>query len=317
MKKIIKMIIFGLIVGGAAVASLLLYFIKGYSFSDNQLQTLLILGIICGASALYCFVVGEITRNNSQMDKLWSILPIAYVWVIAIKGSMQPRLIIMAILATIWGIRLTINFGMKGAYSIKFWTGVEDYRWQVVRNFKIFKDNKVLYAIFNLFFISIYQNVIVLLTVIPGVIVMESTNALNWIDIVATLMTFGFILYETIADAQQMEFQTTKYKLLGEGKKLSELPEPYNKGFNTTGLWNYSRHPNYIGEQGTWFSFYIFTIAAGAQIFNFTFFGASMLILLFMGSSTLAEYISGSKYPEYNQYCNSVFKYLPVKKYRK
>ena len=65
------------------------------------------------------FIVGEITHNNSQMDKLWSIMPIAYAWVVASKGGMNIRLVIMAILITIWGIRLTYNFGKKGTYSIK------------------------------------------------------------------------------------------------------------------------------------------------------------------------------------------------------
>ena len=44
--------------------------------SRLQLDTLTILLIVCGISVVYCFIVGELTLNNSQMDKLWSILPI-------------------------------------------------------------------------------------------------------------------------------------------------------------------------------------------------------------------------------------------------
>src|SRR5574344_198075 len=124
MKKIIPTVFAVLTVISLMVVGLL----HGIVLDDLQKETLLILVIICGSSALYCFVIGEITHNNSQMDKLWSILPMVYMWIIAIKGGMSARLTVMAILVTIWGIRLTLNFARKGAYSIKFWTGKEDYR---------------------------------------------------------------------------------------------------------------------------------------------------------------------------------------------
>lgn len=62
-----------------------------------QAETLRILLIIAACSAAYCFIVGEITRNNSQMDKLWSILPAVYVWVVACKGGFDARLVVMAL----------------------------------------------------------------------------------------------------------------------------------------------------------------------------------------------------------------------------
>lgn len=288
-----------------------------FNFSSNQLSTLLVLAIVCACSALFCFIVGEITRNNSQMDKLWSILPIAYVWIIAGMGGFKIRLIIIAILVTYWGVRLTINFGRKGAYSIKFWTGKEDYRWQVVRNFKVFKEHKWLYSLFNFFFISIYQNVIVLLTCLPALALMDSEALFNWLDIIAIVVTFGAITYELIADEQQWKFQETKWKMIKEGKKLEELPDPYKLGFNTTGLWNYSRHPNYVGEQLTWVGVYIFSIAAGVGVINWSLAGAVLLILLFLGSSTLAENISSGKYPLYKDYKKKVFRYFPFRRYIK
>ena len=64
----------------------ILYIYVGPSLAPLQLETLKLLGWIAGCSAAYCFVVGELTGNNSQMDKLWSILPIVYTWIIAIKG---------------------------------------------------------------------------------------------------------------------------------------------------------------------------------------------------------------------------------------
>jgi len=292
----------------------LLYIFVGPALDPLQLETFKTLGIIAACSALYCFIVGEITHNNSQMDKLWSLLPIAYTWIIAAKGGMSPRLVAMACLATLWGARLTFNFARKGAYRLKFWEGEEDYRWPVLRARKEFQP-RWKWMVFDLFFISIYQNAIVLMITFPALVAMASPQAFGWLDIVAAVLMLGFILYETVADEQQWKFQTKKWKMIGEGKKLDELPAPYNKGFNTTGLWKLSRHPNYLGEQGTWVSFYLFSIAAGIGVINWSIAGALLLIVLFLGSSSFAEEISASKYPEYKQYCQKVSRFFPGKKY--
>ncbi len=275
-----------------------------------------ILVIVCVISIAYCFIVGEITGNNSQMDKLWSILPIVYAWIVVGKSGMNPRAIVMAILITIWGVRLTLNFAKKGAYSIKFWAGEEDYRWIVLRqNPKLNKRWK--WALFNLFFISIYQNVLVLAISLPLLAVMESTVVFSVFDGVVAALLLGFIILETIADKQQMTFQTTKYEMLKQGKKLEDLPNPYNKGFNTQGLWGRSRHPNYFSEQSIWVVLYFFTISAGVTsffFFNWTLIGSMVLILLFMGSSAFSEGISLQKYPGYQDYINNVSKYVPLRK---
>jgi len=293
----------------------LLYIFVGPVLDASQLETLKILLFICGGSALFCFVVGELTHNNSQMDKLWSLLPIAYTWVIAIKGGMDTRLVVMAVLATLWGIRLTFNFARKGAYKLKFWEGEEDYRWPVLRAKKEFQPHWKWMA-FNLFFISIYQNALVLIITFPALVLMGVDVPFGWVDAIAAVLMFGFILYETIADEQQWAFQTTKWRMIKEGKKLEELPAPYNKGFNTVGLWNRSRHPNYFAEQGTWCAFYVFTIGGGIGIINWSIAGALLLIVLFLGSSAFAEEISGSKYPEYARYCQQVSIFFPGKKYQ-
>ncbi len=301
----------GTLLGLSLIVCPILYFTIGPALGAEQIETLKFLGYIVAGSAAFCFIVGELTGNNSQMDKLWSLLPIAYVWVIAVKGGLSTRLVVMAILATIWGIRLTFNFARKGAYRLRFWEGNEDYRWSVVRSGPPFKGNKTAWMLFDLFFISIYQNVLVLLITFPALVSMTSTAPFGWVDAVAAVCTLGFILYETIADEQQWAFQTRKWAMINSGQKLEDLPEPYKKGFNTTGLWKLSRHPNYFAEQGTWIAFYIFSIGAGVGVFNWSIIGALLLVVLFLGSSALSEQISASKYPEYNNYCKSVSKFFP------
>ena len=149
MKKALLATLLGL----SILACPALYFIAGPELDTTQLHVLKVLLIIMGCSGLYCFVVGELSGNNSQMDKLWSVLPAVYTWVIAASGGMAPRLVVMAVLATLWGARLTFNFARKGAYSIKFWTGVEDYRWAVLRSKKEFQPHWK-WAVFDFFFVS-------------------------------------------------------------------------------------------------------------------------------------------------------------------
>lgn len=298
--------------------SILGFVLGGFTLSDTQKDILIVLLIICGSSALYCFVVGEISRNNSQMDKLWSLLPIVYTWVVAIMGGMDIRLIIYASIVTLWGIRLTFNFARKGAYRLKFWEGEEDYRWELLRQTKFFKS-KIVWAGFDLFFICIYQNALVLAMTLPILACVGSVAPINVFDIIATTTALLFLVLEFVADEEQWKFQETKKKLLKEGKSLSELDAPYSLGFNTTGLWKYMRHPNYLGEQAIWVCLYVFVIAAEATqygVFNWTLFGPMFIILLFLGSSTFGESISSKKYPKYKDYQAKVFKYIPIRGYK-
>lgn len=307
------------LVGTLMVLSLvvcpILYFHMGPALNESQLEVFKLIGIIAGCSALFCFIVGELSGNNSQVDKVWSILPFVYCWIIAVKGGMHPRLVVMAVLATLWGLRLSFNFARKGAYRLKFWEGEEDYRWKILRANPMLK-NRVVWMLFDLIFISGYQNAIVLMLTFPALVCMGSTAPFGWIDAVAAVLMFGFIVYETVADEQQWAFHSKKWKMLNAGQKLEDLPEPYNKGFNTIGLWNVSRHPNYLAEQSIWVSLYIFSIGAGIGIINWSMIGALFLIVLFIASTSLAEEISSSKYPEYPDYCKKVNKYFPGKKFR-
>lgn len=113
------------------------------------------------------------------------------------------------------------------------------------------------------------------MTTFPALVNMNSNVAFN--DIIAIIIMVAAITIETIADQQQWNFQTAKWGMIKSGK---QLPEPYIKGFNTIGLWKYSRHPNYLGEQSTWVGFYIFSIAAGIGIFNWSVIGALLLIII-------------------------------------
>jgi steroid 5-alpha reductase family enzyme len=119
-----------------------------------------------------------------------------------------------------------------------------------------------------------------------------------------------FIIYETIADEQQWEYQSKKHALIISNQPLEGN---YKKGFLDKGLWAYSRHPNYWAEQGVWVSFYLFSVAASGQWVNWSIAGCLLLLVLFQGSSDFSEEISANKYPEYQNYQKNVSRFIPWK----
>lgn len=254
-----------------------------------------------------CFVVSELTRNYSQVDKLWSLLPVAYGW-ITVAAYPSPRLFLMAALVTIWGLRLSYNFFRKGGYNIIPWKGEEDYRWKILRESQALKG-RLRFGLFNLFFISFYQNLLILLFSSPLLMAALYNDApLSVTDLIAASMMLLFIIIESIADNQQFRFQKAKQSACESGH---EVGESLRKGFLTEGLWKNVRHPNFASEQAIWISFYLFSISASGQWINFTLIGPVLLITLFIGSSMMTEKISSSKYPDYIVYQQEVPKFIP------
>ena len=260
--------------------------------------------------ALTCFIVSELTRNCSQVDKLWSIVPTFYVWFFAYSAQFNTRLVVMAVLVTLWSIRLTYNFARRGGYNIVPWRGEEDYRWSVLRQ-RPFLNTRGGWAIFNLSFISLYQNALILLFTLPALVAWQGLEKpFGIFDTLITLFFLAFLLIETIADQQQYNFQTEKYRRKNNNEPLGD----YAQGFCSTGLWAKVRHPNYAAEQAIWLTYYFFSVAATGRWINWSLAGGILLVLLFIGSSDFSEQISSEKYPEYKNYQKRVPRFLPIKK---
>ncbi len=262
-------------------------------------------------ATLLCFILSLLTGNYSQVDKLWSLIPIAYVWIVAVRSEFEPRIVLMAILVAIWGIRLTYNFSRRGGYSFRFWTGEEDYRWAILRAKPEFAA-RWKWVLFNFFFISMYQMGQILLITLPA---LKSIGGapLGWFDLLIAGLFLLFVITETIADQQQWRFHKEKRRLIAEG---GELPEKYKKGFVCTGLWSVARHPNYASEQAIWITFYFFSVAATGIWLNWSIMGAILLVLLFFGSSSFSESVSAGKYPEYETYREQVPRFIGVSSFR-
>jgi len=258
------------------------------------MSPLLTVMIIAGVVVLFVWVASLITGDHSWVDRLWSIVPVVYVWVFAgFAGLADPRLNVMAILVTLWGARLTFNFARKGGYS-----GVEDYRWPILRG----RLKRWQFELFNFFFISLYQNVILLLISLPALTAYEHRSTpFGVLDALVAVAFLAFLAGETIADQQQWNFHAAK-KAGGPG---------FSPRFLQSGLWRYSRHPNFFFEQAQWWALYLFGAIAAGSLLQWTVLGAVLLTLLFVGSTIFTESITKSKYPEYSRYQASTSANVP------
>ena len=85
---------------------------------------------LCIVLAIACWVLSILTREYSWVDRLWSVVPAVYCLIVALDLEFRSaRVNIMTLLATMWAIRLTFNYALKGGY----WVGGEDYRWIYLR----------------------------------------------------------------------------------------------------------------------------------------------------------------------------------------
>ena len=289
-----------------AVVIPVLAFVMDETLDTVQNSTLVTLVATCLAMALVCFVVSTISGNHSQVDKIWSIMPMVYTWIIASRSGWEPRLVLMAGVVSAWGIRLTYNFSRRGGYSLKFWTGREDYRWPILQKRPELKA-RWRWILFNLFFISLYQMGLILLITLPA---LKSMNGrpITWVDFMLAGLVVLLVVIETAADQQQLNFQKEKHHLMAAGKPL---PPKYRKGFVDSGLWGWVRHPNYSAEQAVWIVFYFFSVSATGLWLNWSVTGAILLVLLFWGSSNFSESISAGKYPAYRDYQKRVPRLVP------
>ena len=287
----------------------------GYTPNELQFDILSQMSLPVGLVIAYCFVVGEISRNNSQVDKLWSIVPIYYVWHMTLLApELSERMVLMAILVTIWGARLTFNFARRGAYTWRFWAGEEDYRWEELRKRPGFNNNFI-WGLFNLFFISAYQNILIFSFTVPIIATLsdQANPQLNVVDYILSALLLLAVAIEFVADQQQYVFQTEKHRRIKAGEALGD----YEKGFVSTGLWGIVRHPNYAMEQSIWVIFYLFSVNATGQWVNWTIGGSVLLLILFKGSSDFSEELSANKYPAYKDYQKNVPRFIPFLKFGK
>jgi steroid 5-alpha reductase family enzyme len=244
---------------------------------------------VLAASCVVVWVLSLVTREYSWVDRIWSVIPIVYVWIFAgAAGFTDLRLDLLAAVVTLWGARLTFNFSRKGGYA----PGGEDYRWAVLRG----RMSPGRFQVFNLLFITIYQSLILFLITMPAYTMFENrATPFSALDFVLIAVFLVFLAGETVADQQQWRFHEWKRREAAEGRE----PRPR---FLQTGLFRFSRHPNFFFEQAQWWVVFFLGASAAGSVLQWTVAGAVLLTLLFIGSTIFTESITSSKYPEYAGY---------------
>ena len=106
-----------------------------------------------------------------------------------------------------------------------------------------------------MFFIAIYQHLLLWSLTLPIFAITQISNIDNSISTqlfrLATNLAFLLFLYcEHLADEQQFEFQQFKHQKIGNRNDFKK--EDLKNGFLTAGVFEFSRHLNFFGEQMIW-----------------------------------------------------------------
>ncbi|KAG8625341.1 hypothetical protein KVT40_007092 [Elsinoe batatas] len=272
--------------------------------------------ISAGAFSLFvgvvAFIVSEINRNYSQIDRAWSILPALYnvhYWYWGkLNGIESQRLDAVALFSVCWSARLTFNYWRKGGYEV----GSEDYRWAIIKKQV---NNTPVWTVFNFVFIAFIQSVLLAAVATPTYIMLLTSRvdkALSLADTIFPQALGLLLIIEFFADNQQWTYQNAKK----DYQKTAKVPDGFTateleRGFVTNGLWNYSRHPNFAAEQAIWVALYQWACFDTESLINWTFAGAFGYLLIFQGSTPLTERITAGKYPEYKEYKARVGRFIP------
>lgn len=254
---------------------------------------------VCLIIAFAGWLLSLIDREAGWIDRLWSLCPPVFCLIVAFATDFQwARVNVMTLLVVLWSVRLTHNFARKGGYR----KGGEDYRWAHVRE----KMSPAAFQVLNITFVYPVQLVLLWLFTSPVHRAWEFGDApLGGLDFLAAGLFFVLLIGQTVADQQQWNFQQEKKRRIAAGE---EVAQP----FLTTGLFRYSRHPNYFCEIAMWCVFYLFSVAASGQWLHWTGLGCIGLILLFIPSLRMTEKLSAAKYPAYTDYQATTSALIPL-----
>lgn len=241
-----------------------------------------------GLFALVGWVISLVRDNVTHVDSMWSLFlgMSAYTYALFFY-ELNPRTNLVLLLVTIWAIRLCAYLTWRN------WNPHEDHRYAAIR-----KNNEPHFWLTSIYIVFGLQAVLAWVISMPLFGAIESKSALNgWDYLGALLFSIGFI-WETMADWQLAVFKGNKSN---QGKVLD------------TGLWRYSRHPNYFGECCVWWGFYLIALAGGAWWTIAAPILMTLLLIKVSGVALLEKDIGERRpaYADYIQRTNAFFPGLP------
>lgn len=177
------------------------------------------------AATVVTFLFSLIFRNASVYDPYWSVQPIAILFLLLTEFGATMSATLPLIAVALWGLRLTANW----AYTFKNLTA-QDWRYTMLKE----KTGK-LYPLVNFFGIHLVPTLVVYCCVLPAAYTLAEGPAFNAGAAVFFVLSLLAVLLQGTADCEMHSFRKK-----GTG------------GFIRTGLWKWSRHPNYLGEILMW-----------------------------------------------------------------
>jgi len=241
-------------------------------------------GIIIGMMIIL-WLVSLALKNSSIVDIFWGTGFVIVNLVAFCLSQQTMRQVLLTVLVTLWGLRLSIhiflrNKGKPEDFRYAQWRRENGPRWWWVSFFKVFALQGILLSVVA----------IPLLTVQAA----ANGNSLAPLDYLGGVVwTIGF-LFEAVGDYQLAGFRSN----------------PSNKGkIMTTGLWHYTRHPNYFGDTVQWWGFYILAAASGSW---WTVLSPVIMTILLLRVSgvTLLDRTMKTR-PGYEEYMRTTNAFLP------
>ena len=271
-----------------------------------MLNSILISLVVIFSYFTILFVLAQVLNNNSIVDISWGpgfvLVALVHLIISALNGI--PLLYPLAIMVPVgvWGIRLFWHIFQRNVGK------PEDFRYVNFRKAWIEKGQNVyVQAFLQVFMLQAFFMAIVSLPITVGFGFLTPDYSLNiWLLVVGVLVYLFGIGFEAIGDEQLRR----------------HIANPSNKGkLLTTGLWRYTRHPNYFGEAVLWWGIYLIVLSNLSEI------PLLYLILAAVGPLTitwLVRFVSGvplleAKYKDredFKAYAakTSIFIPLPPKK---
>lgn len=244
----------------------------------------LMLGVLAAIGAVF-WAISAARSDVSIVDSLWSLMFLVVAGGYALQvGVESPRGWLILALVLAWSVRLSAYITLRNHGE------GEDRRYQEIR-----ANNqpgfwwKSLYIVFGL------QALLAWLVAMPLAVAVGSDAPLGWLDIVAFSLWALGMFFEVVGDAQLARFKA----------------DPDNQGkVMDSGLWRYTRHPNYFGEFTLWWGFFLFAVAAGGWWTLASPVLMSILLLRVSGVSLLEKDI-GERRPAYADYIRRTNAFFP------
>jgi len=254
------------------------------SFLQIYLQALLIILILMS----FLWIISIIVKNVSIVDFFWGLgFVITCIFYFLNTNGSDLRKILLTGMVSIWGLRLSayIAWRNKGRG--------EDFRYREFRK----KYGEKRYWWISFFQTFLLQGFLMWMISAPllGAQYSGADRSLGTLDYLGIILWLIGVLFEAGGD-----FQLAKFK-----------SKPENRGtVLNTGLWKYTRHPNYFGDAAIWWGFGLICLAAGSYTPVLGSLLMTGLIIKVSGVALLEKALIVKK-PQYKEYIEKTSAFIP------